>query len=103
MKKIILGLVVLLNFSVILNAHAFRVKAEISLSSTYVGASVSNRWGAPMICNGNVAGLTASGVYLYSFMNQVVIYPGQYAYLQVYTNPYDPFFNAVDSINCFWY
>ncbi|MFN8370986.1 MAG: hypothetical protein U0T83_10240 [Bacteriovoracaceae bacterium] len=103
MKKFILGLVLLLNFGLVLNAHAFRVKAQIQLTQTHAVASVMNYWGAPMVCSGNAAGLTVSGLYIYSYMNNVVVYPGQYAYVNVYTNIYDPFFNAVDSINCFWY
>ncbi|EQC48655.1 hypothetical protein M899_1027 [Bacteriovorax sp. BSW11_IV] len=98
MKKIILLALTLASVSSM--ARSFRVNADVSFNNTHAQAVVQNYWNRAMVCSGRASGFTQNGVRLDSFMNNVVIYPGSYAYINVYTNRFDPFMDVRASVKC---
>ncbi len=54
----------------------------------------------PIVCSGTAFGRTTSGVVLNSWINNLVIYPGQWADATVFSNYYDPFMQAWANITC---
>ena len=84
-------------------ARAFSVSANVWWNRGMVTAQVQNSFQRPIICTGRVQGVTYSGGYLYSFMNNQIIFPGNYREIYVYTNNYNPFVNGSAFINCNWY
>jgi hypothetical protein len=83
-------------------AQAWDVNANLQVSSWQVSASVSNSYGAPIICSGSVWGIMTNGISSYAYMTNQIIYPGYYKYVYVYTNTY-PFYQGDASISCNWY
>jgi hypothetical protein len=100
-KKILCILFLIFAFQNI--ARAFPVHANVRWNRGLATANIQNHFGRPIICSGNAQGLTYSGVYLYSYLNNQIIYPGNFYELYVYTNNYNPFINASAFINCNWY
>lgn len=83
-----------------IQAFQFRANAQVFLNRTYGEVRVVNNLPTPIICNGSAVGLTTTGRQVFSYMNQVRIFPGQFAYLNVYTNNYEPFVQVVPRIFC---
>lgn len=100
MRKILIVLV-LLSFSTLSFAQSwFPVQAQIRVTQLNATAIVQNNFGYPVICYGQVQGYTNSGIVIYGTMNQIRLFPGQYAYINAYTNAYNPFVNAYSSVYC---
>lgn len=99
MKKIFLTLA-LLSLSSVSFAQWFPVQAQIRVTQINATAVVQNNYGYPVICYGQVQGQTSSGVIAYGYLNQVRLFPGQYAYINAYTNVYNPFVNAYAQAYC---
>lgn len=97
MKKLVLGLVAL---ATITNVSAFRANADVYFDRTQGEVRVVNHLPMPIVCNGRAEGVTRNGMYVYSYMRNAVIYPGQFAYLYVYTNNYNPFRAVRPRITC---
>lgn len=98
-NTLILSLVI--TFTLASTAQAgFRYHADVNFNDTNAQALVVNDRGYPLVCQGSARGRTASGEFLYSYMNQVVLYPGQHAYVYIYTNRFNPFVNVQSDIHC---
>lgn len=81
-------------------AYQFRADAQVYLTRTYAEARVANFLNTPIVCSGSAVGITNTGRQVYSYMDQVRILPGMFAYLNVYTNNYEPFIRLVPQIYC---
>ena len=99
MKTILLILV----FTFSLNSHAFqfRANAQVYFDRVYGEARVYNGLATPIVCSGNAIGLTSTGRQVFSYMNNVRILPGMFAYVSVYTNNYEPFIGVTPNIACY--
>ena len=101
MAKLLLAL--LISFAPALaQAQWFQVNANVTYSNYQATGAVYNQWSSAIYCQGQVTGVTYYGSYLYAWMD-TVIYPGQWAYVYVYTDASNPFVNAGGNINCSWY
>lgn len=101
MKKFILVFVLMLTF--ISNTKAaWPVRTQIRVTPTYASGTVFNTWHRPVICHGSVFGRTRYGYVAEVWMNNIVLYPGQFAHEYVYTSPADPFIHAWANIQCDW-
>jgi hypothetical protein len=78
----------------------FPAQTEVYMDRTYGNVIVHNWNYNPIVCNGKVVGLTSSGIKAFSYARGLVLYPGQYANLYVYTNNYNPFVRVVPRIRC---
>ena len=104
MKKLVtVFLMAVALLSTVKESHAFGVNANIQVNPVRAQAAVFNRWNRAIMCDGQVEGYTQYGNVVYAYMNRVVIYPGQYAYIYAYTNYGNPFVNARGYANCWWY
>lgn len=102
MKKLIMTTLATLTLAQ--TAHAFHVRAEVQLNRRQAVAIVKNNFNRPIVCNIETTGIVQSGHYVYSYGNQVVIYPGQFGNAYVYSNnPYNPLVNAYANADCYWY
>ncbi len=82
------------------HAFQFRANAQVYVNRTYGEVRVANYLNTPIICNGSAVGVTSTGRQVFSYMNQVRILPGMFAYLNVYTNNYEPFLRITPNIFC---
>lgn len=92
----------ILGLTLTLQTHAFqfRANAQIYFDRVYGEARVYNGLNTPILCDGNAVGLTSTGRQVFSYMNNVRILPGMFAYLSVYTNNYEPFIGVTPNIFC---
>lgn len=81
----------------------FQAQAQISFSQFQATATVVNNQYYPVVCSGYAYGRTYYGQVLHSYMNNVVIYPGQFANVHVYNYNGYAFSNAWADIWCRWY
>ncbi len=97
-------LLVLLIFAspVIAQAQWFRPDTEVIFTHREVTGTVYNEWSSAIYCKGEVFGRTYYGGHLYAEMDALV-YPGQWAYIYVYTDVADPFISAGGHIRCYLY
>lgn len=66
-----------------------------------VSAEVYNQYNRPIICTGRVWGRAYNGAQVSSWMNRVIVQPGAYAYVYVYTDAqYNPFVRGWSDIVC---
>jgi|GEM_PF-907249 hypothetical protein len=79
------------------------VQAQVSFTNFQVSATVINRFYRPIICSGYAYGQTFYGNVFNSYMNNVVVYPGNYAQVYVYNYNSNRFVNAWSNIRCNWY
>lgn len=109
MKNIIILMLGLCSFNLFANwgvvnpAHTvgnFPAHTEVYMDRTYGNVLVHNWNYAPIVCNGKVVGQTVSGARAFSYARGLVLYPGQYASLYVYTNNFNPFIWVRPFINC---
>jgi len=84
------------------SVSAFYVNPAITVTSNVVTATVVNNFRAPIMCTGQARGLAYSGYSFYSYVNEVVIFPGQWINIHVYSY-FDPFVNGAAFINCHFY
>ncbi|TNE98780.1 MAG: hypothetical protein EP326_09300 [Deltaproteobacteria bacterium] len=102
MKKLIMT--TLATLALIQSAHAFQVQANVQINGVSAMAYVQNNYNRPIVCNIEATGVLYSGHYIYSYGNQIVIYPGQYGNTYVYsTNRHNPLVNAYANADCYWY
>ena len=101
MKKVLLSMFLVLSLSAI--ANAFWVNPQISVSQTLVRVQVVNTWGMPIFCTGEARAYTFYGQFVSGYMNRALIYPGNFSFIDVYTNQFNPFVNASANIFCDFY
>lgn len=97
MKKLVLTLLALATIS---NVSAFRANADVYFDRTFGEVTVENELPMPIICSGDVQGITMNGIYVYSYIRNTILYPGQSAFINIYTNNYNPFTAIRPRINC---
>lgn len=100
MKNLLIGLVVAVTTLQAAHANQFRANARVYMDRTQGVVEVFNHLPVPIVCSGRVDGQTMSGQVLYSFINNAVIYPGNFANAYVYTSNYDPFRRVMPRITC---
>lgn len=87
----------------VLSSPAFaqwNANAQMFINSNVVVARVTNVWGRPVHCTGQVFGLTSRGYWAQVNFNDIVP-AGQWREAGVSTNPYmDPFVNGRSNIWC---
>lgn len=105
MKKVVFLLVFLVVVSGVIFAQSgpWSVSGNVNIDGIVVRVSVYNMWPRPIICSGRAVGITAQGLRLYSIMTRQVIMPGQFAYVYIHSNPYDPFIDGWGDFQCNWY
>lgn len=81
----------------------FRANAHISVTQFQVTATVVNRSGRALLCQGHVYGQTWTGLTTWGYMNHVLVLPGQWAHVSAFTNTYDPFVNGWSDLWCRYY
>lgn len=108
MKNVLKVSFVGLILSVLMGGQAFayprtwQANAQISVRSDRITATIVNQWNRPIVCSGKVFGRTGSGVVLDSWLNSVVIWPGNYYHGYVYTHSRDRFVNGWANVQCRW-
>ena len=102
MKKFFVLALLVLSFNSQAQAW-FRVNVRVYASPVQLTAYVDNMWGRPMLCRGNVAGITYQGPVAYAYFNNIVVYPGMFAQAYAYTNNYNPFVRYTSNVYCAWY
>lgn len=76
------------------------IQPQMFVTPNAVVARIVNVWGRPVICQGEVHGLTARGFWYNSFFRDIVP-AGQYREAVVVTNPYmDPFVDGRPFLWC---
>lgn len=100
MKKTILGTIAALMTITSAQAFQFRASARTHMDRTQVIVEVINNTQFTISCTGQAFGYTVNGNVANAWMNNAILRPGQFAYVYVYTNNYDPFRNASHNINC---
>lgn len=93
-------LTVLLSFSTGAFAQFFPAQAFVTVLPTQVSVEVYNPYYEPIICNGQVFGLTASGLTYSSFFAEQYLPAGGYRYAIVQTNAFNVFVRGWPSIHC---
>ena len=105
MKKLLGILLIVMTFSSTAQAVWQSVNAQVRVNNSSVRAKVSNVWGNAIVCRGYAYAESYYGYYANSYMNNVVIYPGRYAYVYVNANNpnQDPIVRGWANIECAWY
>ncbi len=105
MKKLFLILLFVLSFTLISTpSFAFMPPASCFINGVTATCSVYNAWGTPIVCSGNAIAITYRGWQAFVYMNNQIIYPGEYRYLYLNANNYyDPFARAWTQLNCNWW
>jgi hypothetical protein len=76
------------------------IQPQMIVTPDAVVARIQNIWGRPVICQGEVHGLTARGLWLRAGFTDVVPF-GQFRNAVVVTNPYiDPFIDGRSNLWC---
>lgn len=81
-------------------AQFFPARAFVTVLPTQVSVEVYNPYYEPIICNGQVFGITASGHTFSSFFAEQYLPAGGYRYAIVRTNAFNVFVNGWPSIHC---
>jgi hypothetical protein len=102
MKKLLI--VMALTLTTLQTAFAFPVNITgfIHPSRTYAEGRVHNFWARPMVCSGQAFSVTWMGYQQFRYFHNVVIFPGQFAFVNFATTVYDPFVNVRGFVNCFY-
>lgn len=98
MKKIILAMSLLITLS----AHAFVPRIHVQVNPLEISFQIVNTYNRPIICSGTVYGRTTYGNTLNSWVNGLVIWPGQYQVAYIYSNYRNQFRNGWANVNCHW-
>ena len=104
MKKFILLVFLFCAFAAF-EGHAFTVNGRAQFNQAQGYWIVNNFFNRPIICSGNVYCATRSGMQFVGYMTNALVYPGQYAYGQCYTNnpQFDPLVRVWGDVDCQWY
>ncbi len=98
MKKIIVLMMILFSFS----AFSWVQPVFFKPAPLMIQFHVYNQFNMPIICSGEAIGATRFGP-IYSYMRDVVVYPNEFAYGYIHTNPAAPFFHYQARVHCFWF
>ncbi|MFZ4713851.1 MAG: hypothetical protein ACOYL6_09080 [Bacteriovoracaceae bacterium] len=101
MKKFFACALLVLSFNSF--AQWFQINARVNANPYQLTAYVDNTFNAPIVCRGNVAGITYYGQSVYAYFNNVVIFPGMFANAYAYTNQTNPFVSVQSNVACAWY
>ena len=82
--------------------NGWSANVQISVQRTRMTATMVNRMNRPIVCRGKVFGRTASGVVLNSWVNNIVIWPGNFHHSYVHSNYADPIVNGWANVRCRW-
>jgi hypothetical protein len=85
------------------SAQAFPVEAHVRVTPHQVVATIHNFFIRPLICDARAEGITYYGQPLFSFLDNVVIYPGMNAFVYVNAFPGNHFVNGRAFANCDWF
>ena len=101
MKKSLLLMAIML-FSI--NTYAIHVNANCYANSYDATCSIYNQWATPIICSGTATAVTQQGFRYYTYMNNEIIFPGNYRYMYIRSyNYYSPFVFSWANLNCSWW
>ena len=82
-------------------SFAFRVDARININNQVATAVVFNQWARPIVCSGRLFAMDAGSRWINQWMNNVMIFPGQHAYLTARVHGYGNYFREAHAeINC---
>lgn len=98
MKNLLIASSLFSILSVAANAQSISVQADCRFNRFNGKCVVSNNYGTPIACSLRARGQVSNGAYVYANQN-VVIYPGDYAFVEVYSN-YMPFVDVQGYANC---
>ena len=100
--KYIMSAVLLLSL-VSKSTFAFPVQTHVRVTPFQVVATIHNFFMRPLICDAQAEGFPFYGQPLFSFLDNVVIYPGMNAYVYVNAFPGNHFVNGRSFANCDWF
>jgi hypothetical protein len=100
MKLKTLGIALVMAFTSSAFAQFFPARAQVTVLPGQVNAQVFNPYYEPIICNGQVFGLTAGGALLNAFFVEQFMPAGSYRYAVVNAHPFNPFINGWANIHC---
>lgn len=83
------------------NINGFIPRMEYFVGRELATVRVWNDTFRPIVCSGTAFGQTRSGMVVNAWMANMVIYPGMFVNLYVYSNFYDPFVRAHAQVRCF--
>jgi hypothetical protein len=98
MKKLLLAAAIVMTLTS--NAFAFIPQMSYFVNREVAVSRVWNNTYNRIVCSGFAYGRTFQGVVLNSFVNNMVIFPGQSVDVYVHSNFYDPMIVAWADINC---
>jgi hypothetical protein len=92
-------------FAIALSAQSFawQVRPGVWFNYTNASAQVFNNFNRPIVCRGYIVAQTMYGNRLESWLNNSIIFPGQYQGIFVYSNMNDPITGAWANAECYWY
>lgn len=99
MKKLIFSAIA--TFIISGTASAFIPQMQFFVNRDVAVARVFNTTRQPIACSGYAYGRTYQGVVLSAYANNVVVYPGAFVDVYVYSNYYDPMVQAWAQVECF--
>ena len=99
MKKMMLSLAIGLTLATS-NAFAFFPQMNSFVNNEVAVSRVWNTSFRNIVCSGQAFGRTWQGVVLNSYVNSLVVYPGQYVDIYVHSNIYDPMVQAWAQVDC---
>jgi hypothetical protein len=99
MKKLMLSVAVVFTLATS-TAHAFIPQMSYFVNREVAVTRVWNNTYRNITCFGQAYGRTWQGVVLNSYVNGLVIFPGQSVDVYVHSNFYDPMVQAWAQINC---
>lgn len=99
MKKLMLSVVIVFTLAAS-TAHAFIPQMSYFVNREVAVTKVWNTTYRNITCYGQAYGRTWQGVVLNSYVNGIVIFPGQAVDVYVYSNYYDPMVQAWAQIDC---
>jgi hypothetical protein len=99
MKK----LLALIAIAFTVQTFAWPVQTGVWFSYTNASSQVFNNFNRPIVCRGYLVAQTMYGNRLQTWLNNSVIFPGQYQGMFVYSNMNDPITGAWSNAECFWY
>lgn len=100
LKKLIVSSALFLGISLNVSAYNFIPAMNFFVNRDIATSRVFNTAAFPIVCSGQAFGQTYSGVVLNMWINNMVIYPGQWADATVFSNYYDPFTRAWAHVSC---
>lgn len=99
-RKFFISSALFAGLSLSAQAYTFVPPMNFFVNRDVATTRVFNSTAFPIVCSGQAFGQTYGGVVLNAWLNNVVIYPGQWADATVFSNYYDPFARAWANIGC---